>query len=109
MDKGKLFVAFSQASEFVSYDLNTMEKTVIAGEIGGGDGVTPTNESDKYLVSDWNGEIFIIDQHGNKQSLLQTKDEGKNTADIWFIQEEDLVLVPTFFDNRVVAYKLVRE
>jgi hypothetical protein len=44
-----------------------------------------------------------------KQSLLNTKDQEKNTADIWFIQEKDLLLVPTFFDNRVVAYKLVKE
>jgi hypothetical protein len=29
-----------------------------------------------------------------------------NTADIEFIEDKDLLLVPTFFDNRVVAYTL---
>ena len=86
-----------------------MEKTVIAEQIGAGDGIAPTNIAGTFLVSDWNGELFILDLHGNKQSLLKTKDDGKNTADIWFIQEQDLVLVPTFFDNRVVAYRLVKE
>lgn len=109
VDQGKLFVAFSQASDFVTFDIGTLEKTFIAGEIGGGDGVTPTNEADTYLVSDWNGEIFIIDTDGNKQSLLNTKEQKKNTADIWFIKDQNLVLVPTFFDNRIVAYKLVKE
>ena len=109
MVEGKLLVAFSQASKFVSYDLNTLEKTVIAEQIGAGDGITPTNESGTYLISDWNGEITMISRETGKQSLLNTKKEGKNTADIWFIQEENLLLVPTFFDNRVVAYRVVKE
>ena len=108
MDQGKLFTAFSQASEFVSYDIQSMEKTVIATEIGAGDGITPTNDAGTFLVSDWNGEIFIINS-SEKQSLLNTKDQSKNTADIWFVKDQNLVLVPTFFDNRVVAYRLVKE
>lgn len=109
MDQGKLFVAFSEATEFVNYDLNTLEKTVIAEQIGAGDGITPTNEPNTYLVSDWNGEIFIIGNETRKQSLLNTKEQSINTADIWFIPENNLVLVPTFFDNRVVAYRLIKE
>lgn len=109
MDQGKLLTAFSQSSQFVNYDLNTLEKMVMAEQIGAGDGITLTNESAIYLVSDWNGEIFIIGKELGKQSLLNTKNEHKNTADIWFISEEDLLLVPTFFDNRVVAYRLVKE
>lgn len=109
MDQGKLFTAFSQAAELVHYDPVSLEKTVIATEIGAGDGITPTNEQGTYLVSDWNGEIFVVNTDGFKQSILNTIDEKKNTADIWFVQEENLLLVPTFFDNRVVAYKLVKE
>jgi sugar lactone lactonase YvrE len=108
VDQGKLLVAFSEAADFVSYDPETKEKSVITSGIGHGDGITPTNEKETYLVSDWQGEIFIITPDGNKQSLLKTKDQGQNTADIWFILEKELLLVPTFFDNRVVAYKLVR-
>ena len=109
MYQNKLLVAFSQASEFVSFELGSLNKTIIATDIGGGDGITPTNEKGKFLVSDWNGEIFMIDLNGEKQSLLNTKDQSKNTADIWFILEENLVLVPTFFDNRIVAYTLIKE
>jgi hypothetical protein len=32
--------------------------------------------------------------------------ESSQTADIGFIPEENLVLVPTFFSNKVEAYKL---
>ena len=83
VDQGKLFTAFSQASNFVYFDIETLEKTEIATDIGAGDGVTPTNENNTYLVSDWQGEVFIINTEGMKQSLLRTKDDGKNTADIW--------------------------
>ena len=65
------------------------------------------NDNHTYLVSDWQGEIFAINMDGEKKSLLKTKDQNKNTADIWFIKNQNLVLVPTFFDNRVVAYKLI--
>lgn len=106
---GSLLVAFSETGEFLSYNLNTKEKSIIATEIGHGDGITPTNEADTYIVSDWSGEVFIISKKGQKQSLLNTKDQEKNTADTWFIKDKNLVLVPTFFDNRIVAYTLVKE
>jgi hypothetical protein len=105
---GKLYTAFSQSSEFVHYDLRSFEKTALVSEIGAGDGVTPTNDKDIFLLSDWQGEIFVVNTNGKKQSILRTKDDGKNTADIWFIAETQTVLVPTFFDNRVVAYKLAK-
>lgn len=108
VDQGKLLVAFSKAAEFVSYDLETKAKTVISTGIGSGDGVTPTKEKDTYLVSDWQGEVFIITPDGTKQSLLMTKDQEKNTADVWFVKGQNIVLVPTFFDNRVVAYELIK-
>ena len=109
MVENKLFVAFAGSSEFGYYDLNTKEKIIICGEIGGGDGVTPTNEPEKFLVSDWNGEVFLINTEGNSQSLLRTKDQQINAADIWFIKEKNLLLVPTFFDNRIMAYQLKKE
>jgi sugar lactone lactonase YvrE len=108
LEDGKLYTAFSQTSEFVYYNPETLEKTIVSEGIGAGDGIMPAGEKGKYLVSDWNGEVFMIDADGTKQPLLQTKDQGKNTADIWFMEEQKLLLVPTFFDNRIVAYRLVK-
>ena len=104
-----LKVAFSGASQFANIEIATKTLTVLADSIGHGDGITPTNDPENYLVSDWMGEIFIVGDSIGTQSLLDTKAEEKNTADIWFIESQSLVLVPTFFDNRVVAYKLVKE
>ncbi len=103
-----LFTAFSGAQQFYDIDLGTGEMTLVADSIGHGDGITPTTEEGVYLVSDWQGEIFIIGGEIGKKTLLHTKNEKKNTADIWFMMDQELVLVPTFFDNRVVAYKLIK-
>ncbi len=59
-----------------------------------------------YIVSDWEGEIFMIGPDNNAVSLLRTKDTGYNTADIEYVPEMKLLLVPTFFKNSVIAYKL---
>ncbi len=104
-----LKVAFSGASQFADIEIATKTLNILADSIGHGDGITPTNDPGNFLVSDWMGEIFIIGDSIGTQSLLDTKAEEKNTADIWFIESQSLVLVPTFFDNRVVAYKLIKE
>jgi hypothetical protein len=43
---------------------------------------------------------------GGETHLLLDTNESSQTADIGYIPEENLVLVPTFFSNKVVAYKL---
>jgi hypothetical protein len=48
----------------------------------------------------------MIGPDNNAVSLLRTKDTGYNTADIEYVPEMKLLLVPTFFKNSVIAYKL---
>ena len=45
----------------------------------------------------------------SKASLLYTADKEIQTADIDYAIDLKLLLVPTFFGNNVVAYKLVAE
>jgi hypothetical protein len=99
-----LFATFGD-QKFKSIDYATKAITVIADSIDAGDGVVNTGK-DAYLVSSWTGEIFFI-ENGVKTKLLDTQADKTNSADIGFIPSEKLVLVPTFFKNTVVAYKLV--
>lgn len=70
------------------------------------DGIIKTSDGN-YIVSTWQGEVHYVDAGNNEtQKLLDTKAEEINSADIGYIPDQDLVLVPTFFDNRVVAYKI---
>ncbi len=77
---------------------------IINSAVTGGDGLIML-EDGVYLASRWQGEIYLI-QDGQETLLLDTKAEESNTADIGFIPGENIVLVPTFLKNKVVAYRL---
>ncbi|MEN8229785.1 MAG: ATP-binding protein [Bacteroidota bacterium] len=94
-----------------SQDLKIIDKSsgtfeTVTTEIGAGDGVEFTGKEGHYITSSWAGEIFLILPDYSKISLLKTSDQEINSADIGFNQKSQVVYVPTFFDNRVVAYKL---
>jgi sugar lactone lactonase YvrE len=58
------------------------------------------------IVSDWAGRTVLIEPSGAITPLLDTRSEKINAADLTFVPGEDLVVIPTFYDNRVVAAKL---
>lgn len=71
------------------------------------DGIIRT-EDGNYIVSTWQGEVHYVDVENNQtQKLLDTKAEEINSADIGYISQQSLLLVPTFNDHRVVAYKIL--
>jgi hypothetical protein len=71
---------------------------------GGIDGLEGTGDG-HYLFSDWMGHVYLTDADKKIEKILDTTPEGINAADIEFIPEKRLLLVPTFGDNRVVAYE----
>ncbi|MFW5657581.1 MAG: gluconolaconase [Bacteroidota bacterium] len=104
-ENGKLYMLTSGSSELVVFDLETMEKTKLASGFGHGDGFVQAG-GQGYLASNWQGEIFYVSPDWETSKLMDTKDKNINTADLEYISEENWLLVPTFFDNRVVAYKV---
>ncbi|MEN2281866.1 ATP-binding protein [Algoriphagus sp. SE2] len=78
--------------------------SIINSTVTGGDGLIIL-DGGNFVATRWAGEIYFVSGDG-ETLLLDTKDAGSNTADIGFIPEENLVLVPTFMKNKVVAYKL---
>ncbi len=93
-----------------SADLKAIAKSdksqkVIGTEIGAGDGIGKTAGGD-YIVSNWQGEVYHITPDGKRIKLLDTKVQKLNTADIEFIADMNMLLIPTFFGNTVAAYKL---
>jgi SMP-30/Gluconolactonase/LRE-like region len=85
---------------------NDKTLTMVAeGMDGGTDGIENVEGND-FLVSCWQGAIWYINDKGEKQLLLDTKAEKKNTADIGFDPATKTVYVPTFWRNTVVAYQV---
>jgi sugar lactone lactonase YvrE len=89
--------------------LNTMDKsktlTVKTEGIENPDGIEAIS-NDAYLVSSWNGMIHYIGPDWKKTLVLDTRADSLNAADIEYIQSKNLLLVPGFFKNKVVAYEL---
>jgi outer membrane protein assembly factor BamB len=81
------------------------KEEVIAEGIDASDGIGVVSDN-SYLVSNWNGEVYYVVESLEKVKVLDTKDQKVNSADIEYVKEGNLLLVPTFNDNRVVAYRL---
>ena len=105
-EPGRILLATNGSQEFCSINPETRAVSVLVDSIGAGDGIAYTGMTGYYLVSDWSGEVWLVDPDMNKTSLLNTSGMNVNSADITFIPDKHLLLVPTFFENRVVAYTL---
>lgn len=71
----------------------------------GCDGITVVNGKD-FIVSHWQGQVAYVNTEGKATTLLDVKDEGKNTADLYYLQEKRLLVIPTFNGNSVMGYEL---
>ena len=78
--------------------------TLINGNVPDGDGLILLGDG-FYLASRWIGEIWLASD-STQTLLLDTKATQSNTADIGYNAAEKIVYVPTFYKNKVAAYKL---
>lgn len=105
-DGEKMMMATIGAGNFNEINVNSQQTTMVVDSIPSGDGVVKVGMD--FLVSNWNGEVYYVTADYDKKKILDTKSIGENSADIEFISSENMLLVPTFFGNKVVAYKLVK-
>ena len=59
-----------------------------------------------FIVSCWAGAVWYVNDKNEKQLLLDTREQKKNTADIGLNAKDKIIYVPTFWKNSVVAYKV---
>lgn len=78
--------------------------SVLNSTITGGDGLVILGDGN-YIASRWQGEIYFAND-STQTLMLDTKAAESNTADIGYNSAEKIVYVPTFFKNKVAAYKL---
>lgn len=100
-EQGKLLVGGNSVYEV---DIATKESVTLVENTGGIDGID-RDKKGRIIYSNWAGRIFILNE-GSPVQLIDTSDKNINSADIDYAFKPDLVLVPTFFDNRVVAYRI---
>jgi sugar lactone lactonase YvrE len=102
VENDKLMIGCKQI--FLADIQNKGIKTWLEGT-GGIDGLEGTGDG-RYLFSDWSGNVYLVGTDKKIEKILDTTPVGMNAADIEFIPEKRLLLVPTFGDNRVMAYEL---
>lgn len=102
-EHGKLLVGVANYLLQVDPATKTIHKLV--DNKGGIDGLVPLGNG-RYLVSDWAGKIQIISPHKKPVVLSNTTAQKINAADLGYIPKRRLVMIPTFFDNRVIAKQL---
>lgn len=92
-------------NKIVRADLETKELTEWLNDTGGIDGIEAVGDG-RFLFSDWQGNVYLVGRDKKIEKILGTAEAGINAADIEFIPSKMLLLVPTFNDNRVMAYEL---
>jgi hypothetical protein len=91
-------------NNLLELDPNTSDLKIAISGIGPIDGLIPVSSS-KFVLSDWTGRILLAEPDA-KIVLQNTVDKNIQAADLGYIREDRIVLIPTFFDDRVVARKL---
>jgi hypothetical protein len=69
------------------------------------DGIEPIGNGD-FILTAWVGYIWYVHADGRVETLLETQQQKKNTADIGYDQQKRILYVPTFNAKTVVAYSL---
>jgi len=102
----KLLVGNSGDGFLKAVDLATKNITRVTC-LGAGviDGIRVDNDGN-YLVSHWAGQVYSITPDGQVVEILDTMTERLNTADFEFVRDRELLVIPTFLGNRLVAYRI---
>lgn len=104
-NNNRMVVAFMSSGKVRMLDPATKKFTDWTDKIPSADGIIKLANGD-YMVSNWSGEVYYVNQEGKNWKLLDTKGNKINAADIAYAEQTGLLYVPTFNDNRVVAYNV---
>ncbi|NEW83781.1 MAG: hypothetical protein GZ094_15640 [Mariniphaga sp.] len=90
---------------FISVDQKTKAINILAENVGYLDGIEMVGKN-KFVTSDFQGKVQLIEPGKGIEILINTIGVKVNAADLGFIPSQNMLLVPTFYDNKVIAYKL---
>ena len=105
---GTLYIGNSGDGKIKAVNIKTRKIKTIANIGSGIDGLLLDKEG-FFIISDWAGKTSLVKKGGELVTLLDTTERKINAADLGYIPKKRVILIPTFFDNRVVAYKLSQE
>lgn len=101
----KLIFGNSGDGSLKSVSLSGKVVSVIANIGSGIDGLVADGKGN-YIISDWRGKTSLITPSGQIIELLNTTESKINSADIEYVKSKNLLIIPTFLDNRIMAYEV---
>jgi DNA-binding beta-propeller fold protein YncE len=84
-------------------DIKSGEVLVTIPNSGGVDGLYVTPDG-RIIFSDFKGSVFTAGKTRKPELMLNTTDQKANAADFGVISTKNMILIPTFYDNKVVCY-----
>lgn len=107
VDNDKLIIGTIGDGSLKSANLSDKKMTTIIS-FGSGtvmDGLRKDGKGN-YIISDYSGRVFLVTPAGQKTKLLDTTVPKKFCADLEYIIEKKLLIIPTLYDNRIMAFKI---
>ncbi len=98
-------VYLGSKSNLISINPKSKELKIVAEKVGYIDGLEQIGDG-KFVISNFGGGVKMVVIGKGTEKLIDTEAAKINAADIGYIPGLKLLLVPTFSNNRVVAYKL---
>jgi sugar lactone lactonase YvrE len=105
MEGKRLLVGNSGDGSLKAINLADKKITTIARVGSGIDGLRSDGKGN-YFISDWRGKTSLVTASGQIIVLIDTTALKINSADLEYIKSRKLLLIPTFFANSVVAYRV---
>jgi hypothetical protein len=99
------FLYVGTGNSILRCDIKSGEAKISVPNTGGVDGLYVTPDG-KFIFSDWKGSVFIATKDSKPDLLLNTSAQNINAADFGVIVSKQMILIPTFNDNKVVCYTL---
>lgn len=91
------------SNSILQADVKSGEVMVCLPNSGEVDGLYFTSDN-KFIFSNWKGSVFIAGKRQKPQLMLNTAQQKVNAADFGVILSKNMILIPTFGNNKVVGY-----
>jgi sugar lactone lactonase YvrE len=103
---GELFVGDNGDQRLKAINLESGEVRTVA-KLGPGviDGLQADGRGN-LVLSHWEGRLLRVSPDGSIEKLLDTTGSGTYLADFEYVPDRDMVFIPTFYGDRVAAYRL---
>lgn len=92
-------------TELLKIDKNKNRTVIAKGFEKSGDGLEQLKNGD-FIVSCWAGLVYYVKANGEIKKLQDVQGQ-MNTADLGYNPKENVLYVPTFNHNNVIAYQLL--